>query len=151
MNSIRKLLDSDFLAYIKFATSVTQNSFMNWTEAQIIDCWGRHELWGLFHQNELRSVICLQKSGQDFEILWIQTHEAWLKNGLAFQLLSEWLCFASQQDGSVYLEVHEKNQAALGLYQKLGFEKLGIRKKYYSDGANAISFQLDLAKLKSPS
>lgn len=33
----------------------------------------------------------------------------------------------------VTLEVREGNEAAIGLYEKLGFKKYGIRKNYYSD------------------
>ncbi len=32
-----------------------------------------------------------------------------------------------------YLDVRESNQAAIGLYKKLGFSVMGIRKSYYSD------------------
>lgn len=124
---------------------------MNWSEAQILECWDQNELWGLFQENDLQAALCLVKSDLDYEILWIQTRPDLLKKGFSTQLLSEWLCFALQHGRIVYLEVHEGNWAALGLYRKLGFEKLSTRKNYYSDGASAISFQLDLTKVKSPS
>jgi ribosomal-protein-alanine N-acetyltransferase len=123
---------------------------MNWSEAQIIECWEKNELWGSFQQSDLQAALCLLRSDLDYEILWIQTHPDLLKQGVARGLLSEWLCFASQHGRLVYLEVHEENHAAMRLYQKLGFEKRSVRRNYYSDGANAISFQLDLAKVKSP-
>ena len=40
---------------------------------------------------------------------------------------------------AVTLEVRESNAAAISLYEKMGFEKSGIRKNYYSDNhENAI-------------
>jgi len=151
LSLVRKLQDSDSEAFKKFAEQMTQSPYMNWSQAQILECWGSNELWGLIQKNELVAALGLLGSDQDYEILWIQVRPDHLRKGLGTQLLSEWLCFASQHGRFVYLEVHEKNQEALGLYQKFGFEKLSVRKNYYSDGACAISFQLDLAKVKSPS
>ena len=38
----------------------------------------------------------------------------------------------------VYLEVRESNQAAVNLYQKLGYQQHKISKHYYTDGESAI-------------
>ena len=38
----------------------------------------------------------------------------------------------------VYLEVRESNQAAINLYQKLGYQSFKISKQYYTDGESAI-------------
>ena len=39
---------------------------------------------------------------------------------------------------NISLEVKEKNVPAIKLYEKYGFEKVGIRKKYYNGIDNAI-------------
>lgn len=44
----------------------------------------------------------------------------------------------------IFLEVRSGNQAARGLYQKLGFKELPIKKKYYSDGEDAVPMILSL-------
>ena len=38
----------------------------------------------------------------------------------------------------IFLEVKEDNFAAYKLYEKCGFVSIGVRKKYYSDGKDAI-------------
>lgn len=34
---------------------------------------------------------------------------------------------------TIFLEVRESNQPAIVLYEKMGFEHMGVRKGYYSD------------------
>ena len=38
----------------------------------------------------------------------------------------------------VYLEVRTSNQAAISLYQALGFRETGRRKRYYENGEDAL-------------
>ena len=38
----------------------------------------------------------------------------------------------------ISLEVNEENKVAIHLYENNGFEKIGIRKKYYNGKNNAI-------------
>ena len=49
---------------------------------------------------------------------------------------------------ALFLEVDETNQAAIGLYRKLGFNKVGERRAYYQDKAGqrtaALVMRLDL-------
>ncbi len=45
--------------------------------------------------------------------------------------------------GVLNLEVREDNIPAIRLYEKLGFEKVGIRKKYYDNKVDAILMKKD--------
>lgn len=38
----------------------------------------------------------------------------------------------------IFLEVRERNESAINLYKKNGFNQISIRKKYYEDGENAL-------------
>ncbi len=49
-----------------------------------------------------------------------------------------------------FLEVREKNLAAINLYKKFGFEKIGVRRKYYRNGENAIVMQRNLPNTYNP-
>ena len=42
--------------------------------------------------------------------------------------------------GALNLEVREDNIPAIRLYEKLGFEKVGVRKKYYDNKIDAILY-----------
>mgnify|MGYP000961323494 CR=1 FL=1 len=42
----------------------------------------------------------------------------------------------------ILLEVESSNLRAQRFYQKIGFKELGIRKKFYSDGNDAVSLKL---------
>jgi [ribosomal protein S18]-alanine N-acetyltransferase len=45
---------------------------------------------------------------------------------------------------SIYLEVEETNERAIGFYRRMGFQTLRVARKYYSDGVNALIMQLSL-------
>jgi ribosomal-protein-alanine N-acetyltransferase len=49
---------------------------------------------------------------------------------------------------TVNLEVRAGNEAALGLYEKLGFREVGRRSKYYDGKEDAILMDLDLRTME---
>lgn len=61
------------------------------------------------------------------------------KNGIGSTLLEELINLSKNLNlVSITLEVNENNLDAIKLYEKFGFEKLGIRKKYYNNTDNAL-------------
>lgn len=56
------------------------------------------------------------------------------RQGIARQMLQTLLEQAEKEGLSfVTLEVRQSNRAAIELYRKLGFEPVGVRKRYYTD------------------
>ena len=54
------------------------------------------------------------------------------RRGLGQELLSHMLGLAKQKDVStVFLEVRPSNEIAIALYDKMGFNQIGIRHDYY--------------------
>ena len=61
------------------------------------------------------------------------------QEGIGSKLLNEIFDIAKRQKAqSITLEVNEKNLPAIQLYQKFGFDQVGLRKKYYHNTDNAI-------------
>lgn len=74
----------------------------------------------------------------DAEITNIVTKKSDRKKGIGNLLLAKIIEMARKERNVISLEVNEKNEIAIKLYKKYGFEKVGIRKKYYNGIDNAI-------------
>lgn len=74
----------------------------------------------------------------DAEITNIVTKKSKRKKGIGNLLLAKIIEMAKQERSVISLEVNEQNEIAINLYEKYGFEKVGIRKKYYNGIDNAI-------------
>jgi ribosomal-protein-alanine N-acetyltransferase len=51
--------------------------------------------------------------------------------------------------GTIRLEVHETNHAAIARYRKQGYQEFGRHRRYYADGGDALRFQKGLAAGRS--
>lgn len=75
----------------------------------------------------------------DTEITNIVTKKRNRKKGIGKSLLDKLIEMAKElKSETISLEVNEKNIIAIHLYEKCGFEKVGLRKKYYNGSDNAI-------------
>ena len=73
------------------------------------------------------------------QILNLAVSVKYLRLGIGFGLVKELARLAKQKDCSaVTLEVNCKNSGALNLYLKLGFIKVGIRRKFYKGADDAV-------------
>jgi [ribosomal protein S18]-alanine N-acetyltransferase len=76
------------------------------------------------------------------EILTICVHPDARRRGIGESLMLatlEWWRAEGVLHG--FLEVRVNNEAAIGLYRKLGFESVGRRPRYYTDGTDALVMQ----------
>ena len=72
------------------------------------------------------------------DIMNIVTKKTFRNKGIGTLLLENLISIAYElQLSSISLEVNEENSPAIHLYEKFGFQNLGIRKNYYQD-KNAI-------------
>lgn len=54
--------------------------------------------------------------------------------GIGTALIEELIrCMKEREVQTIFLEVRQSNAPAIALYEKMGFEKMGIRKNYYTD------------------
>ncbi|SPM38539.1 Ribosomal protein S18 acetylase RimI and related acetyltransferases [Mycobacterium numidiamassiliense] len=76
----------------------------------------------------------------EYEVHTIGVDPAYQGHGIGRRLLDELLGFA--EGGVVYLEVRTDNEAAIALYRSVGFEQIGLRKRYYRvSGADAYTMR----------
>lgn len=80
-------------------------------------------------------------------LLNLAVHPAWRRRGLATAMLSHTIEYLQQRQAlHVFLEVRERNQSAIGLYRKLGFQVVGRRTRYYAEtNEDALVMRLDCA------
>jgi len=83
-------------------------------------------------------------AGDEAEILSVAVLPPWRGTGLGRAMMSAALEAAGQAGAdSMFLEVAADNQPARSLYAVLGFQQVGLRKKYYA-GQDAIVMKLVL-------
>jgi [ribosomal protein S18]-alanine N-acetyltransferase len=82
--------------------------------------------------------------GEDAHITTIATHPDWRRCKLGEWLLLRMLGAARTRGAEMAtLEVRVSNLPAIALYEKLGFEEVGLRKGYYHDsGEDALLYTL---------
>ena len=83
---------------------------------------------------------------EDAELMTIGVGKAYQRQGIAAALLQVLVDEAKRQGASrMLLEVRVDNDPALALYQRFGFERMGLRKRYYQpEGIDAYTMSLDL-------
>lgn len=81
---------------------------------------------------QLIGFILMRRAADEAEILTLAVLPAWQRRGVGRDLAEEAIRRA-YGDGTetVFLEVEEGNDAAVGLYQALGFKQVATRSGYY--------------------
>jgi ribosomal-protein-alanine N-acetyltransferase len=73
-------------------------------------------------------LLCRALPGDEFEVLNLAVDPSRRRQGIASELLAEFLAAAT---GPIHLEVRESNAAARALYVRWGFSDQGVRPGYY--------------------
>lgn len=114
--------------------------------------WSVDSLIGELVRNDVAYYVVAELDGRivGYAGCWIMYDEAHMTNiavcedirrrGVASRIIIEMMREARRRGaGRMTLEVREHNSGAQTLYASLGFTKIGIRRKYYSDtGENAF-------------
>lgn len=127
---------------IERITKLYQEDFADgWTAEMLASAFngGRFFTFGIEIDNSLVAVITFTKGYDDADIEGIVVAKSFRGKGFAKRLVS----VAEERlkaDGKkrILLEVREGNIPATSLYESAGFKNISVRKKYYSDGENAL-------------
>ncbi|AYG61269.1 N-acetyltransferase [Rhizobium jaguaris] len=96
----------------------------------------------------LPGFVLARHAAGEAEILTVAVNAKLGRAGLGWRLMQAALREARNRGGeAMFLEVDGTNQPALGLYRKLGFEKVGERKAYYVDESGAKSTALVMRRV----
>ncbi|MFF3441023.1 ribosomal protein S18-alanine N-acetyltransferase [Streptosporangium sp. NPDC002721] len=87
----------------------------------------------------------LAAAGDQADVQTIAVLAEWRRTGVGGAMLTELLAEAARREAvSVFLEVRSDNPGAQAVYDRFGFERIGVRRRYYEDGTDAIMMRKDL-------
>ncbi|MBI4459169.1 MAG: ribosomal protein S18-alanine N-acetyltransferase [Acidobacteria bacterium] len=91
----------------------------------------------------LAGFVCFRAVMEETELLNLAVHPSYRRQGIGSFLVKQVLLEAAGKGAEhIFLEVSDKNDAALELYARLGFERVGRRPGYYtSPPADAVLMQ----------
>lgn len=117
---------------------LNQDSFSEaWSRQAFEEAW-LHDydmVLCMSHKDDLLGYYLAQSIDNESEIMQLSVSPSWRKKGVALALMRYAMTLKSHQ--TFFLEVRASNQAAIALYQKLDFQIVARRKKYYKARLNA--------------
>ena len=129
MVEIREVEETELMDLFDIEQSSFENSYRISTLA---DMYGdsRYSFIGVYNRAKLAGYTILLDSIDIYEVVKIAVSPNYRGKGLGKKLLTSVL---ENLDKNLMLEVRVSNEAAINLYEGLGFEKINIRKGYYGD------------------
>ena len=100
------------------------------------------KIWYAQVDGQVVGFIALRGVIDRYELLNLAVGGNWQRQGIATALLSH--AFSALGSVRVSLEVSKNNLPAQLFYRKEGFENLGVRKQFYTDGSDALIMGIKL-------
>ena len=111
-----------------------------WSEQMLLSAFDTREFFvlGAFVEKELTGVVTYSLAVDTADIEDIVTKKSQRRKGIGLELLTRAEKAVVEKGVSkIFLEVRETNIPAISLYEKAGYKRLSVRKKYYSDTGEA--------------
>jgi len=109
------------------------------TESLIVHLGHNDWLWGIFANQQLAGFALYRPICDEAELLYFYVLPGFRRLGFGAKLLHASSQYLKEREMKrVFLEVSDVNHRALSLYRDAGFQRVGIRESYYSDGSSAI-------------
>ena len=100
----------------------------------------KNEYTILVYENDVKGYLILHDSYDLYEIMKIAVKKEFRNKKIGEQLINFYL---NKYDKNLFLEVRESNEIAKIFYKKIGFQIVGKRKNYYSNGECAVLMLLE--------
>ena len=108
------------------------NNFVNLFKLEYIIDSKDEDVYGYYDNDKLVGFIHILKTFECLEIINVVVDTDYRKKGIATKLI-DYLNECYDDVEYILLEVNEKNSNAINLYNKLGFNVINVRKKYYGN------------------
>jgi ribosomal-protein-alanine N-acetyltransferase len=124
-----------------------------WSEAIFKDCIKsmHYSCWICEELDVIVGYSIVSMAAGEAHIMNINVDPAIQGQGVGSKLLEHMIEVATKKAESIFLEVRPSNKAAIALYEKRGFNEIGIRKGYYpaenGHREDAVMLALDLVSL----
>ena len=142
-----KILDL-FAHDIDRIVSLYQDNFADgWNKTMLESAFssGRFVCIGIEEDNKLVGLVSCSTTDYDADIEGITIDKEYRRNGFAKVLLGLLETKLKEKNiEKVFLEVRESNLPAKSLYLGEGYNQINVRKKYYSDGEDAVIMAKEL-------
>jgi ribosomal-protein-alanine N-acetyltransferase len=118
-----------------------------WTLENLRSSLASHTCIGLRHGDNWVAHAVLSFVVGEAELLLFVIDKAWQGRGVGTRFLEVLAQAAKQKAQTLFLEVRASNEAAVALYEKAGFNQVGLRPGYYpsrSGREDALLYALDL-------
>ena len=139
---LRKGRESDLKNVLEIEVMAYKNPY--WSQRMIFDVLANKtdkRLWIYEVDNDVAGFIIDMRHKNEISLLNIAIHKYLQGMGHGLKMLKKYIKNLPGKC-SIYLEVNKNNIKALNMYAKLNFERVSIRKSYYTDGGDAINMQL---------
>jgi len=84
-------------------------------------------------ENKVTALLSGYSAVGEGDITSIAVDRNYRRIGLATGLIAEFEKLLPKDTENIFLEVRESNESAVNLYKKCGFEKISVRKNFYSN------------------
>ncbi len=109
-----------------------QNYEFPWEEDIFVDCFkAGYECLVCEYDNNILGYCLLSMAVGEAHILNISVHQKEQSQGIGRRMLEHLIDTARGKAETIFLEVRPSNVGAIALYEKMGFNEIGIRKGYY--------------------
>ena len=127
---IRRMTIEDIQAVVEIEKKCFS---LPWSEKSFEDSISREDtIFLVCEEGSITGYIGMYISFDEASITNVAVSPEFRKRGYGEQLVAEAKLTAKEANAeSIFLEVRVSNEPAISLYKKMGFEELGIRKKFY--------------------
>lgn len=102
--------------------------------------------WVAIKDDSIVGYSTFVRAADEIDLLNIAVKGSHRQQGIASQIMQKILEVARTKSvRAIFLEVRPSNLAAIKFYDRLGFQKVGVRRKYYRDnGEDALVYMKDM-------